>query len=104
MSVTTHDKNARIQYVPIGQLKPALYNPRTHDAESAKQLRTSIERFGMVDPIIVNSAPKRKNVVIGGHFRLRVAKDIGYKTISVQPTLVGHLKRSRTKNGLSTDS
>lgn len=90
--------DARIQYVPIGQLKPALYNPRRHDAEAAKQLRTSIERFGMVDPIIANSATKRKNVVIGGHFRLKIAKEIGYKEVPVIYTNIPDIEREKELN------
>ncbi len=52
---------------------PAMYNPRRWDEEAVKRLTDSISRFGLVDPIIVNSASKRENVVIGGHFRLKVA-------------------------------
>lgn len=37
----------------------------------------------MIDPIIVNGAPSRKNVVIGGHFRLHVGKEIGLTEMPV---------------------
>src|SRR3989338_9640932 len=57
--------------------------PRKWDKEAEKQLTESIKRFGLVDPIIINSAPNRKNVVIGGHFRLKIAKDLGYKEMPV---------------------
>ena len=53
----------------IADLKPAEYNPRKRlkpgDAEYEK-LRNSIEKFGYVDPIIINA----DGTVIGGHQRL----------------------------------
>ncbi|MFA6408044.1 MAG: DNA methyltransferase [Candidatus Paceibacterota bacterium] len=72
-----------ITYVSASSLKPAAYNPRKHDEEQARQLKESITRFGVVDPIICNSAPERKDVVIGGHFRLKVAKELGIETVPV---------------------
>lgn len=72
-----------IQHIPINQLKPALYNPRRWTEDKIKQLRDSIERFGLVDPLVVNTSPKRKDIVIGGHFRLKVAKDMGFETVPV---------------------
>lgn len=72
-----------IQQVKVSELNPAPYNPRMWSDEAIKQLTDSINRFGVVDPIIVNSASGRKDVVIGGHFRLKVAKDLGYKEVPV---------------------
>ncbi len=69
--------------VAIKSLRPAEYNPRKWDEDAIKQLSESIKRFGLVDPIIVNSAPNRKNIIIGGHFRWFVAKKLGYKEIPV---------------------
>lgn len=71
----------KIQHVGIDTLKPADYNPRTTSPEEHQQLKTSITRFGFVDPIICNSSPSRRGVIIGGHFRWRVAKDLGCKTV-----------------------
>ena len=64
------DKKLGITYVPIKQLKPSEYNPRKISKESLEQLKESIKRFQVVDPIIVNAAPNRRNIVIGGHMRL----------------------------------
>lgn len=72
-----------IQSVAISKLKPALYNPRKWSEDATAQLTESIKRFGMVDAILVNSADNRKNIVIGGHFRLKVANDLGYKEVPV---------------------
>lgn len=78
------NKNSlKIVDVDIKDLIPADYNPRKWEAEAVTNLKESIKRFGMVDPIIANRSPNRKNVVIGGHFRLKVAEDLGFKTVPV---------------------
>lgn len=82
MKTLQNDKFS-VQYIKIQDLKPATYNPRKHSDEAMAQLKESIERFGLVDPIVVNGAPKRKNIVIGGHFRLKAAKELGYKEMPV---------------------
>lgn len=77
------DEQIRIQHVAIDVLKAAEYNPRKWSEEKIQQLSESIRSFGLVDPILVNGAEKRKNIVIGGHFRLKVAKDLGYDKVPV---------------------
>lgn len=72
-----------IVHVPLSALIPSEYNPRKWDTETKDQLKESIKRFGVVDPILVNSAESRKNVVIGGHFRLEVLKELGYVEVPV---------------------
>ena len=73
----------KIVNVEIGKLNPAEYNPRKWTAQAIEDLKKSISEFGFVDPVIANSAPKRKNIVIGGHFRLFIAKELGYKSVPV---------------------
>lgn len=55
----------------ISDLKPAEYNPRQATEKECNDLRTSIERFNLADPIIIN----KNNTVIGGHFRLKILKE-----------------------------
>lgn len=69
--------------VNIKELKPAAYNPRKWSEDAIAGLSASIKQFGLVDPILVNGADNRRNIVIGGHFRLKVAKDLGYKEVPV---------------------
>lgn len=83
MKASNSFTNPKIVMVKIGELKPSTYNPRTWSEETTKQLAESIQRFGMVDPLLVNGATERKNIVIGGHFRLKVAKELGYKEVPV---------------------
>ncbi len=77
------DEKIKVEHVAIDVLKPATYNPRKWSEEKIQQLSESISSFGLVDPILVNGAETRKNIVIGGHFRLKVAKDLGYEKVPV---------------------
>lgn len=72
-----------IVYVPVDSLRPAPYNPRKWSSEAKQQLKESIKRHGLVDPLIANCAPGREGIVIGGHFRLAVARELGYETVPV---------------------
>ena len=55
----------------------AEYNPRQLNKDQYTQLKDSIERFGLVDPLIVNKNEDRKNILVGGHQRLRIAREMG---------------------------
>ena len=44
-------------------------------------LRNSIDKFGFVEPIVVNTYTDRKNVIVGGHQRLRIARELGMKKV-----------------------
>lgn len=90
--------NLKIVYVPIGSLKPSTYNPRTWSESQIAALRESITRFGLVDPVIANSAPERVNIVIGGHFRLKVAIDLGYKEMPVVYISIPDLEKEKELN------
>lgn len=72
-----------VTYVPVGSLNPSAYNPRKWNEAQTNALKESITKFGLVDPILCNSAPERMNTVIGGHFRLAVAKELGFKEMPV---------------------
>lgn len=87
-----------VEYAPISELHQAEYNPRKWDEKAAKQLSESIRRFGLVDPIIVNSAPNRKNVIIGGHFRFEVAKKLGIAQIPVVYVNIPNLSKEKELN------
>ena len=65
----------------IDSLVFAEYNPRQLTDEQYQQLKDSITRFGLVDPIIVNQHKDRKNIIVGGHQRTRVAKKLGIEEV-----------------------
>lgn len=87
-----------IEHVNTSELNPTLYNPRKWDESAIEQLTESIKRFGMIDPIIVNAAPERHNTVIGGHFRLKIARDLGMKQVPVVYLDIPELERERELN------
>lgn len=87
-----------IVYIPVTELKLAGYNPRHWTDVQTQGLRESIERFGMVDPIIANSAPERKNVVVGGHFRLKMAKELGYEEVPVVYVNIPDIEKEKELN------
>jgi len=61
----------------ITELIAAEYNPRKINKVQEQDLKDSLTRFGLVDPIIININEERKNIVIGGHQRLRVWAELG---------------------------
>lgn len=66
----------------IEELIPATYNPRknlTPEDNEYQKIKRSIEEFGYVEPIIIN----KDKTIIGGHQRLNVLRDLGYKEIDV---------------------
>tara|TARA_Y100001938_G_scaffold41927_1_gene57772 strand:+ start:16879 stop:18036 length:1158 start_codon:yes stop_codon:yes gene_type:complete len=65
----------------IDSLIFAEYNPRQLTDEQYQRLKDSITRFGLVDPIIVNQHKDRKNIIVGGHQRTRVAKKLGIEEV-----------------------
>ncbi len=88
----------KIQTVRITDLNAAPYNPRKWSEEAIEQLKESIKRFGVVDPILANNASGRENVVIGGHFRLKVAKDLGFTELPVVYVTIPELEREKELN------
>ena len=71
-----------IEKIQIDKLKAATYNPRQISTKQYKDLKESITKFGLVDPIIVNEYfTENYYVVIGGHQRLKICKELGYKDI-----------------------
>lgn len=69
-----------VEKIKIEKLVPATYNPRkelTPNDDEYKKIKNSILEFGYVDPIIIN----KDYTVIGGHQRLNVLKELGYKEV-----------------------
>ena len=97
MKQDTNNK-INIQYVPVDSLRPADYNPRKWDKEAISQLKESIKKYGVVDPLLVNSATNRKGVVIGGHFRLSVLKELGNKEVPVIFVNIPDIKKEKELN------
>lgn len=67
--------------IPLTDIIPAPYNPRTISDTEKEKLENSLSTFGLVDPIIINL---KNNHIIGGHQRYdailsNAIKDDSYK-------------------------
>lgn len=69
-----------MELVDIDSLKPAAYNPRRMDETTLLKLASGLREFGMVQPIVAN---RRGSVVVGGHQRLRAAREAGINQVPV---------------------
>jgi len=75
-------KAVNIERRRLADLRPAEYNPRkalTPEDDEYRKIKRSIEQFGYIDPIIVNS----DGTIIGGHQRHTVLSDLGYENADV---------------------
>ena len=69
-----------VEYVDPATLVPAPYNPRRMTPTARLALKRGIQEFGMVDPLIVR---REDRLVLGGHQRLGVLKDLGWESVPV---------------------
>jgi ParB-like chromosome segregation protein Spo0J len=69
-----------VRVLPIADLIPADYNPRTLSAAARRKLRHSLETFGLVEPLVWNELTGR---VVGGHARLGILTELGWTTVPV---------------------
>lgn len=90
--------NLKIEYVDINTLKPCEYNPRRWSKEAKEQLKESINKFGVVDPLLVNSSEERKGIVVGGNFRLSILKELGYTEVPVLYLDIPDIEKERELN------
>ena len=67
----------KIEIIKIEELKHFKENPRKISKEELENLKKSIQKFGMVDPLIIDG----NNIVIGGNQRLVAAKEMSLKDI-----------------------
>ena len=69
--------------VDINSISEADYNPRKITASQKKQIKESLLKFGFVNPLVINTNADRNGVLVGGHQRLQIAKEIGMKTVPI---------------------
>ena len=63
------DKNINVEKIDIHSIVPADYNPRQISDTDYKNLKNSIDEFGIVSPIIINLSD---NTIISGHQRFDI--------------------------------
>jgi hypothetical protein len=76
--------------IPVGDLKPAQYNPRKISRQMLATLKKNIEEFGLVDPLVVN----KDMTIIGGHQRFKACIEMGFAEV---PCVVLDLPKSKEK-------
>jgi len=67
MNITWHNEKRRIR-----DLIPYVANPRQITDKQAKDLKASLDKFGVADPIIINT----DNTIIGGHQRKKILETL----------------------------
>lgn len=88
----------KLQYVSVESIIPCEYNARKWDKDARIQLKESLTRFGFCDPLILNSAKGRECVLIGGNFRLEMAKELGIKEVPIVFINIPDLEREKELN------
>lgn len=71
----------RIEKRKISDLIKAEYNPRKISVVQLQELKDGIEEFGLVSPLVVNENLERKNIIVGGHQRLKIWEELGNKEV-----------------------
>ena len=71
-----------LKHYKLSDINPAKYNPRKITDKELSGLTESIKKFGFIDPVIMNIRGG-KNILVGGHQRLRVAEILKIKEIPV---------------------
>ncbi len=61
----------KVKTFRLSELNPAAYNPRVMSDSAREGLAKSLEKFGCVEPIIVN-VRGGENVIVGGHQRYSI--------------------------------
>lgn len=52
----------------------------------------------MVDPLVVNKAPKRLNIILGGHMRHQALKELGYKEVPAVYVHIADIEKEKELN------
>lgn len=84
----------KIENRPIEELKEAHYNPRKISEKQMEDLKTSLTKYGIQEPVIINSHEGRENIIIGGHQRTRAWRELGNTEI---PCVVLNLEEKDEK-------
>lgn len=83
MAKNTSNSQLKVVDVDINILKESGYNPRAISDNEFANLVKSIREHGIPQPLIANSNPERKHILIAGHQRLRAAQELSLKTVPV---------------------
>ena len=68
----------KIEYIKIDDIKPYEKNAKLHPKEQIEQIKNSIQKFGMNDPIAIWN-----DVIVEGHGRLIACKELGIEELPI---------------------
>jgi DNA modification methylase len=68
-----------IEMWPLMKLRPSERNPRTHPKKQLKKLIAALQRFGFINPIIVDA----NGTILAGHLRAEAARKLGLKSVPI---------------------
>ena len=63
-----------IESVPIQSIQESVYNPRSITSSAMTMLQESLQRFGVVKPLIINNV---NSIIVAGHQRRKAALSMG---------------------------
>ena len=69
----------QVEELAIHQLRSAKNNPRAHSDRQIKLIERSLQRFGFINPILVDA----DNHIVAGHGRAKAAERLGMSTVPV---------------------
>lgn len=84
--------------VPLSSLKAAKRNARTHPKKQIEQIANSMHRFGVINPIVVDS----RNQIVAGHARFEGCKMLGLKIVPIRR--VTHLNEQELRAFMLADN
>ena len=85
----------QIKKAPVKDLISPDWNPRQITNEELEKLKTSLEEFGYIEPIIVNDV---NNHVVGGNQRLRALIALGYDEVDVVYVHIEDINKEKACN------
>ena len=87
-----------IRYNDPRKLNPRTKNPRTHTPRQIKQIATSIQEFGFINPVLVDGS----DGIVAGHARVEAAISLGMTDV---PTVrVDHLSPAQIRAYVIADN
>lgn len=90
------NEQLQVIYLPIDELLPDVENAKEHPAEQIEQIKKSITRFKMCDPIGITG---EDNLILEGHGRYLALKALGVKEA---PCIrLDHLKTKEERDAYS---
>lgn len=82
--IEVEEAPAPVQSLPIDQLKPNRFQPRTRfDDDAIEELAASIKMQGIVQPLVVSPEPDGTYTIVAGERRWRASRRAGLETVPV---------------------